>query len=328
MNSRVVIEQQRLRGASQSGFLQRVGIVYLDADEYRVFAPPHATGEALGWVDHFTVHQPDKESFHSEIVSEGALAVLAIKLAKEELEKTKADSSTRRTANRKVKLRGFLNDLSRLGICGPGDDPDEQLNVVISYKYLLINIKALSRGIVSSDVYEQLEAVPSEIETIYDVYNSKPHLDAVLVDLETDLEEPTPVGHTPSRTSLIEPKLIEELKKVESTEFDTTKLTGYSEEINSSFYHGNVVACLLLMRTVLNHVPPIFGYKSFAEVTANSGKSLRENLEFLESGLRKLADLYAHQPIRKTEQYPTKGQVEPFRAHIEVLLHEVLGKLK
>jgi hypothetical protein len=82
------------------------------------------------------------------------------------------------------------------------------------------------------------------------------------------------------------------------------------------------------MRTVLNHVPPVFGRNSFAEVTANAGKSLKENLEHLESGLRKLADLYAHQPIRKNEQYPTKSQVEPFRAQFEVLLQEVLNELQ
>ena len=63
-------------------------------------------------------------------------------------------------------------------------------------------------------------------------------------------------------------------------------------------------------------------------MTANAGKSLRENLEHLEGGLRKLADLYAHQPIRSKEQYPTKGQVEPFRAHFELLLHEILSKLQ
>lgn len=75
-------------------------------------------------------------------------------------------------------------------------------------------------------------------------------------------------------------------------------------------------------------MPPVFGYKNFTEVTANAGRSLKENLEHLESGLRKLADLYAHQSIRKNEQYPTKSQVEPFRAQFELLLQEVLGRLQ
>jgi hypothetical protein len=329
MNSKTVIEQTQLRGSDGSDFLQKVATVYVDGDEYRVLAPPRAIGESRDWIPHFRVHMPDTESFNSEVVVEGVFKILAVKLVKEELErmKTNADGVTRRTGNRRTKLREMLDSLSNLRLCGPSDDPDEQTGVMESYRYLLINIKALSQGLISSDVYEQLEAVPNSLNSIYDVYDSKARLDAVCVDIESDLQEPTALVHAPSRMSLIASQLIADLNKTKCAQFDSTKLTGYCKEINSSFYHGNVVACLLLMRTVLNHVPPIFGYKSFAEVTANSGKSLRENLEFLENGVRRLADMYAHQPIRKTEQYPTKSQVEPYRAQLEVLLHEVLGRL-
>jgi len=328
MNTKTVIEQAQLRGSSQDGFLQSVATVYLDGEEYRVLAPPKAVGEALDWIHHFSVRQPDKESFNSEILVDGALRVLAIKLVKEELEKMKVAGRSTREGNRKEKLRQLLDDLSRLRLCGPSDDPDEQTSAIESYRYLLINIKALSRGLLSSDVCEQLESVPSNIESIYDVYESKAHLDAVCVDIDAELNDTTAPGSIAPRTSLVAPQLIEDLSKANSNQFDITKLTGYCKEINSSFYHGNVVASLLLMRTVLNHVPPVFGYKTFSEVTANAGKSLKDNLEFLENGLRKLADLYAHQPIRKTEQYPTKSQVEPFRAQFELLLHEVLGRLQ
>jgi hypothetical protein len=327
MSTNTVIEQRQLRGSPQDDFLQRVATVYVDGEEYRVLAPPKAVGDALDWIEQFSVRQPNNESFGSEIVVEGAFRILAIKLVREELEKTTAANSSVREKNRRAKLRELLDSLSRFRTCGPSDDPDEQTSVIESYRYLLINVKALSKGLLPSEVSEQLDAVPSDLETIYDVYESKAHLDAVCVDIEAELEHPTPAGSAATRTSLVAPQLIEELIKVKVGPFDVTKLTGYCKEINSSFYHGNTVACLLLMRTVLNHVPPIFGYRTFAEVTANSGKSLKENLEYLESGLRKLADLYAHQPIRSSEQYPTKGQVEPFRAHFELLLHEVLGRL-
>jgi hypothetical protein len=327
MKTKTVIEQSHLRGSNQDTFLQKVATVYLDGEEYRVLAPPKAVGEALDWIEHFSVRQPDRGSFHSEVVVQGAFRILAIKLVKEELEKMKSSITSTREGNRKEKLRKLLDDLSSLRLCGPSDDPDEHTASVESYKYLLINIKALSRGLLSSDVCEQLDAVPSRIDSIYDVYESKAHLDAVCVDIDTELNDTATPISSASRTFLITPKLIEDLSKVKSNQFDVTKLTGYCKEINSSFYHGNVVACLLLIRTVLNHLPPVFGYKSFAEVTANAGKSLKENLEHLESGLRKLADLYAHQPIRTKEQYPTKSQVEPFRPQFELLLHEVLGKL-
>ena len=79
---------------------------------------------------------------------------------------------------------------------------------------------------------------------------------------------------------------------------------------------------------MLNHVPPIFGRSTFDQVAANAGKSLRDNFSNLQSGLRKLADLYTHQPIRSKEGYPTKNQVEPFKAQFELLLQEVMNHLK
>jgi hypothetical protein len=233
-----------------------------------------------------------------------------------------------REDSRRTRLRQLLDRLETLRMCGPSDDPDEQTAVMEAYRYLLINIRALCKGVMPSDVYTEVYAVPSRIDSIYDVYESEAHLDAVCVDVRTELKFPCSADSGTANTFLVAPSLIDELGKVNNTSFDATKLTGYCKETNSSFSHGNIVACLLLMRTVLNHVPPVFGYRTFSEVTANAGKSLRENLQHLETGLRKLADLYAHQQIRKSEQYPTKSQVEPFRAQFELLLHEVLGKLQ
>ena len=72
-------------------------------------------------------------------------------------------------------------------MCGPSDDPDEQTSALESYRYLLINIKALCKGLLLSDVCEQLDAVPRKLESIYDVYESKAHLDAVCVDIRAEL---------------------------------------------------------------------------------------------------------------------------------------------
>jgi hypothetical protein len=221
----------------------------------------------------------------------------------------------------------MLNDLSKFRLCGPSDDPDEQTNVVESYRYILTNVKVLSAGLVPTDISEQLEALqPNSIEDIYDVFKSRAYLDAIAADIEAVLDEPISDGAAGARW-LLSAHLIDALSKVNTGSFDTTKLRGYCKEINASFYHGNYVACLLLMRTVLNHVPPVFGHATFAQVAANSGKSLKENWEHLDEGLRKLADLYAHQPIRSKEQYPTKGQVEPFKPQFELLIQEVLNKL-
>ena len=50
--------------------------------------------------------------------------------------------------------------------------PDEQTSVIESYRYLLINLKALAKGVLPTEVCEELAAIPSDIETIYDVYES------------------------------------------------------------------------------------------------------------------------------------------------------------
>src|ERR1039458_4665796 len=126
MTTNTVIEQRQLRGSPQDRFLQRVATVYIDGEENRVLAPPKAVGDALDWIGHFSVRQPDKESFNSEIVDEGAYRTFVIKLVREELEKTKAVNSSVREENRKARLRELLDRLSRLRLCGPSDDPDEQ----------------------------------------------------------------------------------------------------------------------------------------------------------------------------------------------------------
>jgi hypothetical protein len=238
----IVIEQRQLRSSGQDGFLQRVATVYVDGREYRVLAPAKAVGDALNWTGHFSVRENDDEGFASELVVEGANRALAIRLVKEELDKMKTTAnSSLREDSRRTRLRSLLNDLSKFRACGPGDDPDEQTSVIASYKYLLINVKAVCKGLMPSDVCEQLDAVPSTIDSIYDVYDSKAHLDAVCVDIRTELELPTSSDSHATKTSLVAPSLIEELRRTTTGAFDVTKLTGYCKEINSSFYHGNVV---------------------------------------------------------------------------------------
>lgn len=155
--------------------MQRVATVYIDGEEYRILAPPKAVGDPLDWIGQFSVRQPNPESFNSEIPVEGAYRVSALKLVKAELEREKSNSGAAvrqdsRLENRKAKLREILDDISHFRACGPSDDPDEQTSVIESYRYLLINVKALCKGVLPSDVCEALDAIPSQIESIYDVY--------------------------------------------------------------------------------------------------------------------------------------------------------------
>ena len=82
------------------------------------------------------------------------------------------------------------------------------------------------------------------------------------------------------------------------------------------------------MRTILNHVPPVFGCRTFEQVAANSGKSLKESFAHLEAGLRKIADFHAHRTITDSEFYPSATQVEPFKPQFEVLLQQVTARIR
>ncbi|MFP5483650.1 MAG: hypothetical protein ACLGGW_10290, partial [Gammaproteobacteria bacterium] len=90
------------------------------------------------------------------------------------------------------------------------------------------------------------------------------------------------------------------------------------------------LSCAMLIRAILDHVPPIFGLSKFAEITNNyagGGKSFRESMQHLESSSRKIADSYLHMHIRPKEVLPTKNQVE-FRADVDVLVGEVVRILQ
>jgi hypothetical protein len=229
---------------------------------------------------------------------------------------------------RKSRLREQLHDLETMRLCSPSDDPEVQTSVLESYRYILINIKVLSKGMVSSDTAKQLEEQdPAKIESIYDVYYSKAHLDAIASDIASEIESITEVPEPGSPRHLISPDLIKALREATPNSFDASRLAEYCREINSGFSHGNLISCLLLMRAVLNHVPPAFGHTDFSQVVANAGRSLKDNFEHLDESLRKIGDLYTHQHMRKKEHLPTPGQVEKFGPQFELLLQEVLTRL-
>ena len=61
MALKVVIENAVLKGSQDDSMLQRVATVYPEGGgEFRVLAPPKATGDALDWLKQWQVRQPDR----------------------------------------------------------------------------------------------------------------------------------------------------------------------------------------------------------------------------------------------------------------------------
>jgi hypothetical protein len=95
MAEKVVIENAVLRGSDHDDLLQKVAKVYVHGEEIRILAPPKATGSALEWSDHWSVREPNKESFGVEDVLPNTdfRRSLAIQAVKEELQKLIRDAN-------------------------------------------------------------------------------------------------------------------------------------------------------------------------------------------------------------------------------------------
>ncbi len=119
-----------------------------------------------------------------------------------------------------------------------------------------------------------------------------------------------------------------ELIEINSTKFDLSKLVRICEELNNNWNHSNYFTVGLLLRTIINHVPPIFGsFKTFDEVVGNYGsQSFKKNMKHLNDSLRSIADGYTHLVIRNKEALPNEQQVD-YRSNLDVLLSEIITKL-
>jgi len=76
--------------STQLGLVQRVATVYIDGEEYRVSAPPDATGETLDWAPHLKVTQLDNFGAEVELGWSGE-GLVALEAVKKELEKQKGN---------------------------------------------------------------------------------------------------------------------------------------------------------------------------------------------------------------------------------------------
>ena len=81
----------------------------------------------------------------------------------------------------------------------------------------------------------------------------------------------------------------------------------------------------MLVRSIVDHVPPLLGSKSFPEVANNyrGASSFKKSMQNLDRSLRNIADAYLHVQIRSKESVPTPVQVN-FCADLDVLLAEII----
>jgi hypothetical protein len=129
----------------------------------------------------------------------------------------------------------------------------------------------------------------------------------------------------------IDESRIVSLKRLNSVEYDFSKLVQLCLEANSSFSRGNYYSVGMLSRAIVDHVPPIFGFTNFDQVAANykaegDSKSFKESMEHLNKSMKKISDSFLHSQIRRSEILPNENSVDCKR-DIDRLLGEIIRKL-
>ena len=122
---------------------------------------------------------------------------------------------------------------------------------------------------------------------------------------------------------------IEELANLPKDKFDTAKLVKLCEELNQNYKRKNYFAVGALLRTILHHVPPIFGKKEFKHVASDYdwGKSDKSSIMKLYESAKTISDSLLHKHIKRREVLPKKPRVD-FRAQLDILLAEIITILK
>jgi len=122
----------------------------------------------------------------------------------------------------------------------------------------------------------------------------------------------------------VDPARIAELRVSKGT-FDMTRLVRMCEELNLANQADAHISKAMLVRAIVDHVPPVFGCRNFGEVANNysGSKSFRGSMQHLDTSLRNIADGHLHVQIRKAEVLPSPQQVD-YRQDLDALLAEVV----
>lgn len=98
-----------------------------------------------------------------------------------------------------------------------------------------------------------------------------------------------------SAKSYIHESRIAKLKSIKTNNFDLSRLIRYCEELNTAFSYECYLSSAMLVRTIIDHIPPIFIKNTFSEVANNHGsKSFKDSMKNLDNSSRKIADSHLH----------------------------------
>ncbi|MFH8753975.1 hypothetical protein ACH4GK_42695 [Streptomyces rimosus] len=141
---------------------------------------------------------------------------------------------------------------------------------------------------------------------------------------------PDPLVPAPSPAPTLSPYVAEELiadLEAKDTTFRTDKLLALVRELNANHADQHPYACQMLLRAILDHIPPVFGQKSFQHVVAHGpwGRTEKVYMKQL-TEFRASADDALHRQIGTRTSRFSIGDL-PTRASVNALLEGVLDHL-
>ena len=214
-----------------------------------------------------------------------------------------------------------------LGKCSPSDDPDKQSAYLYAFRDLAKQFVASARRIGDATLSEMLSKIDTSPDYITEAYDLWAELKGTIDYLREAAQVPNYEADATNNGTFLSADILDALRAARSKTFDTAKLVRYCEELNDAYGRANYISCALLVRAVMNHVPPVFGVQTFSEIVAGAGRSVKAVLTTLNDQARPIADLHSHLQMRKAEPLPTKYQIEPQKASFEILIQEILVKI-
>jgi len=193
-------------------------------------------------------------------------------------------------------------------------------NEIFPTKFMTRDIKAATGNYITPHIY--YDAVARFISGFSDETKS------FSFELEKIARKKAPLKNIDDsdtkKPSYVESSIILKLSELNSEKYDLAKLIKMCKELNDNYSLNNYLSCGMVIRAMLDHVPPIFDKKTFIEVANNYGeRSFRDVILPLENTARKISDSYLHNPIRKKELLPNRTQIS-FQPNIDVLLSEII----
>lgn len=157
--------------------------------------------------------------------------------------------------------------------------------------------------------------------TLVEVEEAAEYIEAGIRELKRKATKPSPLPA--GRKPYVAPSRIAAIKEARG-KYDLRRLAELCRELNVATAGDCHMATAMLVRAILDHVPPVFGFQTFAEVSSQiAGRTYKASFQRLQGSLRLIADLHLHNPVREREALPTATQVD-FAADLDVLLGEVI----